>query len=457
MKPLSMTKVALLLAIGLLGIGFMTAPCFASYNFQFTTYDYAQEVGQGAVATFTTYIQNTGTQADTIRLSISASLPAMWSADLCFRGKCIGPGVVGKMYLTPGQLDSLTVDFFTGFTQNMGKVTLTGTMKSAPGVSHTEIYATWTELPSILLVDDDDDNNYQTYLVNALAANGYPVQVWDTTLLGVPNQVRLKSYWIVFWTTASSDAYSISSGVETDLAAFLDAGGKLFLGSAGYLSSRSGATDFTANYLHIASWTNDTGGSPANGVTGDAISDGMTLPLTGGPLPTSISDSFVLDAGTDSVFTFTTGTCGLKVAENNHQVVFLSFPFENVSTTALAPNNQNALIGRIMAWFNPPVAGVEKPGARAGLVLRQNSPNPFSGGTTISFSVPGGSRDARIAIYTVAGQVVKTLLDGPVGSSETSVVWDGRDARGASVAPGLYFCKLTAGSESVLKKMVVAK
>jgi hypothetical protein len=184
----------------------------------------------------------------------------------------------------------------------------------------------------------------------------------------------------------------------------------------------------------------------------------MSLVLTGGPFGAGGSDSFVLNAGTDPIFNFTNGVKGLKVSENGHQVVFLSFPFEDVSTSALPPNNQSTLIARVMAWFNPPVAGIDKPGApRAGLVLKQNSPNPFSGSTTISFSVPDRSRDAELAIYNVNGQVVKTLVSRVVGASQTSVVWDGRDARGASVAPGIYFCELSAGGASVLKKMVVAR
>ena len=458
MKPLNLTKVLLLLALTVLGTGFTAGPCLATYSFQFTTDDYAKEAAQGAIVPFTTMIQNTGTSADTIRLSIAVSIPSMWYAQLCFQGKCIGPGVTGKMYLAPGQIDSILIEVFTDMSQDMGLVTLTGTMKSAPMVSHSETYATWTELPSILLVDDDDDNMYETYLVNALLANGYPVRVWDTMLLGRPSQAQLKSYWIVFWTTASSDAYSVASTDEDNLAAFLDAGGQLFFASMGFLSSRGGPTTFTTDYLHIASWTNNTGGSPATGVPGDAISDGMSLVLTGGPFGAGGSDSFVLNAGTNPIFNFSNGIKGLKVSENDHQVVFLSFPFEDVSTIALPPNNQNTLIARVMDWFDPPVAGIGKPGAPyAGLALKQNSPNPFSGSTTISFSVPGGSRDAELAVYSVTGQAVKTLVSGPVGASQTSAVWDGRDARGASVAPGIYFCELRAGGTSVLKKMVVAK
>jgi hypothetical protein len=451
-------KHMLLCVVAVLGLGLAAHPCLASYSFQFTTYDYAMEAAQGAVITFTTYIQNTGTSADTIRLSITANKPAAWYVDFCFDGKCFGTGVIAKMGLAPGQTDSIVVDFFTDMTQAMGLVTLTGTMKSAPGVSHSETYAAWTELPSILLVDDDDDNNYQTYLANALTAAGYPARVWDVFALGQPSLVQLNSYWMVFWTTAANDASTVASVNDANLAAFLDGGGQLFLASMGFLTSRGGPDNFTTNYLHLSSWTNDTGGTPATGVPGDAISDGMSLDLSAGPLPTGGSDTMVLNAGVDPIFNFTNGVKGIKANENGHQVVFLSFPFENISTSAGNPNNQNTLIARVMAWFSPPVAGIRGPGAPPnGLVLMQNSPNPFGGSTTISFRVPGGSRDAHVAIYNVNGQVVKSLVSGPVGSSPTSVVWDARDARGASVAPGVYFCELSAGSSRVLKKMVVAK
>jgi uncharacterized membrane protein len=123
-------KHMLLCVVAVLGLGLAAHPCLASYSFQFTTYDYAMEAAQGAVITFTTYIQNTGTSADTIRLSITATKPAAWYVDFCFDGKCFGTGVIAKMGLAPGQTDSIVVDFFTDMTQAMGLVTLTGTMKS---------------------------------------------------------------------------------------------------------------------------------------------------------------------------------------------------------------------------------------------------------------------------------------------------------------------------------------
>jgi len=127
-----------------------------------------------------------------------------------------------------------------------------------------------------------------------------------------------------------------------------------------------------------------------------------------------------------------------------HQAVFLSFPFEAVSTVAANPDNQNTLMARVLDWFDPPLGGVDPSRDRADqrLVLSQNAPNPFRASTTISFLVKGGSDAVRLSIYDVKGEVVKTLVSGPVGTSTTAVTWDGSDSRArawrpASTSPGL--------------------
>jgi len=107
--------------------------------------------------------------------------------------------------------------------------------------------------------------------------------VWDAFLLGRPGETQLKSYWGVLWTTADGDASYLTTGDEADLAAFLEDGGKLFLASKDFLSSRSVASAFITDYLHISAWAYDVGASPEVGVASDPISDGMSLDLTGGP------------------------------------------------------------------------------------------------------------------------------------------------------------------------------
>ena len=174
-------------------------------------------------------------------------------------------------------------------------------------------------------------------------------------------------------------------------------------------------------------------------------------------MPLGISDSFTRQSPADTIFSCATGAKGLKVYDDTYRVVFLAFPFENVSTAAANPNNQNTLIAKVMDWFDPPVAGIGEPASPRGLVLRPGSPNPFSTSTRISFVVPGGSADAQVAVHDVTGRVVKNLFRGAVGSGETALTWDGRDHGGVPIAPGIYFCTIQANGQSRSAKLVVAR
>ncbi len=82
--------------------------------------------------------------------------------------------------------------------------------------------------------------------------------------------------------------------------------------------------------------------------------------------------------------------------------------------------------------------------------LSQNYPNPFNPTTKIEFALPTAS-NYTLTIYNVQGQVVKSF----VGSSDAgyqSVEWNA-----GSNASGVYFYKLTAGTYSATKKMVLLK
>ena len=61
-------------------------------------------------------------------------------------------------------------------------------------------------------------------------------------------------------------------------------------------------------------------------------------------------------------------------------------------------------------------------------------------------------------MYDVSGRLVRTLLSESVleaGGYETQ--WDGTDGTGAAVASGVYFYHLTAGGESVTRKMILIR
>lgn len=87
--------------------------------------------------------------------------------------------------------------------------------------------------------------------------------------------------------------------------------------------------------------------------------------------------------------------------------------------------------------------------------LLGNSPNPFNPRTTISFETARQSRVA-IEIYDVRGRLVRRLADRMFVVGRHTVVWDGKDSRGAEPASGIYFTRLrTEGSDEVRKMMLV--
>ena len=84
-------------------------------------------------------------------------------------------------------------------------------------------------------------------------------------------------------------------------------------------------------------------------------------------------------------------------------------------------------------------------------VLQQNYPNPFNPSTTISFSIPSAGFTS-LKVYDILGNEVATLLneEKPAGNFEVSF-----DA--SSLSSGTYFYKLSAGSFTEVKKMILIK
>jgi hypothetical protein len=89
-------------------------------------------------------------------------------------------------------------------------------------------------------------------------------------------------------------------------------------------------------------------------------------------------------------------------------------------------------------------------------VLKGVSPNPFNPVTTVTYEVPTDA-SIRLAIYSVTGRLVRTLVDGEVGAGHRTVVWDGRDDRGREVGSGVYFCRMEAAGFDDTAKMVLMK
>ncbi|UCE25461.1 MAG: T9SS type A sorting domain-containing protein [Candidatus Zixiibacteriota bacterium] len=88
--------------------------------------------------------------------------------------------------------------------------------------------------------------------------------------------------------------------------------------------------------------------------------------------------------------------------------------------------------------------------------LRQNWPNPFNGTTIISYSLPHSTK-VTLEVFNILGQSVKNLVSGRQSAGSHSVNWDGRLRDGRSAPSGIYFCRLQAGSVSLVARMVIIR
>jgi hypothetical protein len=103
-----------------------------------------------------------------------------------------------------------------------------------------------------------------------------------------------------------------------------------------------------------------------------------------------------------------------------------------------------------------PVAGEAAAGEGFETALYQSYPNPANPAATISFSLKERSH-VTLRIFTVNGELVRTVVDETLDAKLHRVFWDGKDEWGAKVSSGVYFYRLEAGLFADQKKLVVLK
>ncbi|MDD4052001.1 MAG: T9SS type A sorting domain-containing protein [candidate division Zixibacteria bacterium] len=90
------------------------------------------------------------------------------------------------------------------------------------------------------------------------------------------------------------------------------------------------------------------------------------------------------------------------------------------------------------------------------LDLKQNYPNPFNPGTTIEFTLSRAGY-TEIRVYNLLGEVVAIPMKGFLTAGSHQVTWDGLGLDGKPAASGIYFYRLTSGSYSDTRKMILMK
>ncbi|MDH3252754.1 MAG: T9SS type A sorting domain-containing protein, partial [Ignavibacteria bacterium] len=132
--------------------------------------------------------------------------------------------------------------------------------------------------------------------------------------------------------------------------------------------------------------------------------------------------------------------------------------YRNQSVWTRFMQNADVQRGLQRAGFLPVTAVQSEDQLPDEFALTQNYPNPFNPATTVSFVVPARHSDrgnppfVSLKVFDVLGREVATLVSESRAPGLHSVTWNASDE-----PSGVYFYRLSAGTFSVSRKMVLSK
>jgi len=129
---------------------------------------------------------------------------------------------------------------------------------------------------------------------------------------------------------------------------------------------------------------------------------------------------------------------------------------QNDKDTSIPGPQRNKVQQALQASVVDVASVVRGDGTDVKIGLSQNAPNPFTSETTIAYMVQGGGK-AHLAIYTPAGRLVTSLVDGYVEPGTHAATWNGQDRFGKDVGSGVYYYRLETEKGSRGGRMVFLK
>jgi len=180
-------------------------------------------------------------------------------------------------------------------------------------------------------------------------------------------------------------------------------------------------------------------------VTFDLINEGAT----------AHHSTTALQARNGSIPLFVDGNQNTKAVitptlNNAHITGLFDFDFDSIPAGSRLDVMRETTI-----WLptDPENEGLEKPKALSVATY----PNPFNPSLNISVEVLNSNDPVNIAVYNVKGQKVKNLHNGLPTANRFSVVWNGNDENGVSMASGVYFIRVNNQTQQDMKRVILLK
>jgi hypothetical protein len=152
------------------------------------------------------------------------------------------------------------------------------------------------------------------------------------------------------------------------------------------------------------------------------------------------------------------GNDRLNSGGNVVRTMWFGFSYQYIrDDVKTSPEDRFEVAMEVIAWMQNPVRlDVSQGEVPRAYKLAQNVPNPFNPSTSVTFAMKDKGV-VTLKIYNVAGQLVRTLMNGTKDVGSYTVTWDGKNDRGGAVASGVYFYKMETKDFSQTKKMVMLR
>lgn len=121
---------------------------------------------------------------------------------------------------------------------------------------------------------------------------------------------------------------------------------------------------------------------------------------------------------------------------------------------AMDLNGQSSFYGPVILDYIFPGEGVPDVVITPG--INSAYPNPFNPSITIRIGNDRKSR-AKVTIYNIRGQLVKTLLEEELDRGNYSLMWNGTDDSNRNVGSGVYFVKMSLNNNTYTRKIISLK
>ncbi|KAA3633943.1 MAG: T9SS C-terminal target domain-containing protein, partial [Calditrichaeota bacterium] len=365
-------------------------------------------------------------------------------------------------FTVPSSINPSIDSFFVTITTD----SINGVPGNAPQFTRTFSFEAEIGQPNVLIMDDDRGDTLETLFTNSFYNKRVPSDTWDVNSSGLPNLLDLSQYDMVFWHTGDSSSNVIDASKIALMKQIMDAGKSMLLSTTGGISDIDGLDSaFLADYFKVAV-DNEIQWPLYNGVSNNPVTDGFLLrPATGYFyfLPTFI-------ALTDGEVALTTGASNDAIISvtydgTNYKSMITSLPIEIIEDRVAGYNTKAELLSKVFDFFGGLSTSVyddSNPFSRLpkSFQLSQNYPNPFNPVTTINYTIHPSDQigaNTRLEVFNLLGRRVKTLVDKAQIPGDYTVQWDGKNEQNQPVSSGIYFYRLSRGTEIASKKMTLLK